>query len=340
MKATYIIIVICCLVGVLTSLEPPTEAFIIRMSLLGSSSDEDFDGALAFKEQVETESDGTISVELYPSGQFCSSERECLDLLQAGSLQIFMFTTGGFGNVFGPAQALDLPYMYADDVIAECVLSGTIIEDLQSAIDDTGLSIRLMTTSNTGGWRNFATTESLIKVPEDIHGRRIRTITAPMQQEFVSQMNGNATPVAWSEVYTALATGVVDGTKNGIVDIVSMRLHEQIRFYTLDKHTYMGGLWFFSEASWQELSIENQTIVGQGFERLKAVAGESIKRREIESYKTFTDSGGVIYEPTLSQKKMFQEAAYGMRAWYSKTYGNEWLLKVDSKVESCMASGG
>ena len=153
-------------------------------------------------------------------------------------------------------------------------------------------------------------------------------------------MNGNATPVAWSEVYTALATGVVDGTKNGIVDIVSMRLHEQIRFYTLDKHTYMGGLWFFSEASWQELSIENQTIVGQGFERLKAVAGESIKRREIESYKTFTESGGVIYEPTQSEKKMFQEAAYGMRAWYSKTYGNKWLLKVDNKVESCMASGG
>ncbi len=316
-------------------MDPSTEAFVIRMSLLGSSSDEDFDGALAFKEYVETESEGAIIVELYPSGQFCSSERECLDLLQAGSLQIFMFTTGGFGSVFGPAQALDLPYMYADDAIAECVLSGTIIEDLQSAIDDKGLSIRLMVTSNTGGWRNFATTNSLIKVPEDIHGRRIRTITAPMQQEFVTQMNGNATPIAWSEVYTALATGVVDGTKNGIVDIVSMRLHEQIRYYTLDKHTYMGGLWFFSTESWQELAIENQTIVQQGFERLKAVAGESIKRREIESYKIFVDSGGVIYEPAPSQKRLFQEAAQGMRTWYSETYGNEWLLKVDRKVESC-----
>jgi TRAP-type C4-dicarboxylate transport system substrate-binding protein len=85
------------------------------------------------------------------------------------------------------------------------------------------------------------------------------------------------------------------------------------------------------------LAIENQTIVQQGFERLKAVAGESIKRRENESYQTFVDSGGVIYEPSPYQKKMFQDAAQGMRTWYSKTYGDEWLLKVDSKVESCKA---
>ena len=66
----------------------------------------------------------------------------------------------------------------------------------------------------------------------------------------MKQLGGNPTPISWPEVYTALATGVVDGTKNGIHDIVSMQLHEQIRFVTLDGHAYMGGLWWYSEASW------------------------------------------------------------------------------------------
>jgi TRAP-type C4-dicarboxylate transport system substrate-binding protein len=192
-----------------------------------------------------------------------------------------------------------------------------------------------MAVSNTGGWRNFASTDAQIRTPADIKGRKFRTISAPVQQELVRQLGGNPTPVAWSEVYTALATGVVEGTKNGIQDIVGMKLHEQIKFITLDGHSYMGGLWWFSEVTWQELPPDIQRIVYDGFQELKTVTRGVIKRREIDAYREFEESGGTLYVPTVEEKLEFREAAGGMRDWYVGQYGSEWLMKLDAAIAAC-----
>ena len=331
----FLLISIGSLVGILNSASGPEASYTIRISLLGTSDDEDYDGALAFKRYVEHKSNQAIEVELYPSGQFCSTERECLQALQAGVLQVFMFTTGGFGSVYGPAQVLDLPYVFGNDAIAECVLDGPITERLSQTILDADLGIRLMTVSNTGGWRNFATTDRPILTPDDVNGRKIRTITAPLQQELVRRLGGNPTPITWSEVYPALATGVVDGTKNGIHDIVSMQLHEQIKHVTLDAHAYMGGLWWYSELSWQVLPESLQAIVLEGFAELRTTTRMAIRRWEAESYITFEESGGTLHVPSAEQRKLFKQAVVGMRRWYVDTYGETWLNRLDQAVTDC-----
>lgn len=333
--SVFLLITISSLVGILNSGGGSNAEHKIRISLLGTSEDEDYDGALAFKHYVESRSDSAIAVELYPSGQFCSTERECLEALQAGVLQVFMFTTGGFGSVYGPAQVLDLPYVFRDDAVAECVLDGPIVDLLSQTVLDAELGIRLMTVSNTGGWRNFATTDRPILTPEDVRGRKIRTITAPLQQELVRQLGGNPTPISWSEVYSALATGVVDGTKNGIHDIVSMQLHEQIKYITLDGHAYMGGLWWYSEKSWQALPESLQSVVQEGFSELKGTTRRAIKHWEAESYIVFEESGGTLFVPNLEERKLFRDAVSGMRQWYSQTYGDEWLDRLDQAVKEC-----
>ena len=335
LRGMFILISIACFLGIFFTANVSKTGQTIRVSLLGSSEDEDYDGALALKHYVEEKSQGNLIVELYPSGQFCSTERECLEALQSGVLQVFMFTTGGFGSVFGPAQVLDLPYAFRDDDVAECVLDGPIVEELNNTILDANLGIRLMTVSNTGGWRNFASTKIEIRTPQDIKNQKIRTITAPLQQELVRQLGGNPTPISWSEVYTALATGVVDGTKNGIHDIVSMQLHEQIKFVTLDGHAYMGGLWWYSENSWKELSPEYQDLLLEGFQRLKTTTRNSIKRWEAESYEVFEQSGGTIIVPDSREQQMFRNAVKGMRDWYTNTYDDIWLTRLDMAVNSC-----
>ena len=340
MLGLFALIALGSLVGTILSAGGPAADYTIRISLLGTSEDEDYDGALVFKRYVESRSDGAVAVELYPSGQFCSTERECLEALQAGVLQVFMFTTGGFGSVFGPAQVLDLPYAFRDDAIAECVLDGPIADELGRTILEANLGIRLMTVSNTGGWRNFATTDRPIHTPADIRGRKIRTITAPLQQELVRQLGGNPTPIAWSEVYTALATGVVDGTKNGIHDIVSMQLHEQIKYVTLDGHAYMGGLWWYSESAWQKLPERLQSVVLDGFSELKSTTRRAIKRWESDSYAAFERSGGTLFVPGAAERKLFREAVLGMRKWYTDAYGTIWLTRLDSAVDACESADG
>tara|TARA_Y100000389_G_scaffold203860_1_gene253790 strand:- start:2338 stop:3405 length:1068 start_codon:yes stop_codon:yes gene_type:complete len=308
---------------------------VIRISFLGSPEDEDYDGSLVFKQYVESRSNGQVAVEIYPSGQFCSNERECIEGLQTGVLQTFILSTGSLGSIFGPGQVLDLPYIFRDDAVAECVLDGPLISDIRNTILNSKIPLRLMTVSNTGGWRNFASTDSQIRLPNDVKGKKFRTISAPIQQELVRQLGGNPTPIAWSEVYTALATGVVEGTKNGIQDIVSMKLHEQIKFIILDGHSYMGGIWWFSEISWQQYSPDLQRIIYDGFQELKVVTRGLIKRREIDAYREFEASGGTLYAPSAMEKLQFQKATSGIRNWYVQKYGTKWLNKLDTAIDAC-----
>ncbi len=320
---------------------PTAEAqeYTIKIAFLGSPQDEDYDGSMVLKDYIESRSNGRVGVEIYPAGQFCNNEKECLDNLQAGTLEVYITTIGGFGNVFGPGQVLDLPYMFANDRIAECVFDGPFVDQLRQGVLEADVGMRLMVISNTGGWRNFGTTNKQIRTPADIEGVKIRTIPAEIQQELVSQLGGNPTAIAWPEVYTSLSTGVVDGTKNGITDIMNMKFPEAgLKYLTLDGHAYMGALWWYSDASWQGLPDDLRRIVFDGMNHLKTVTRAFPMRRQIEAYDAFRESGGQIYVPTAEEKAAFQEASSGMRQWYIDQYGSEWLEKLDAAVSACTGS--
>lgn len=307
----------------------------LRIALLSGESDEDYDGALVLKNYVESRTEGEIKVEIYPGGQFCGSYRECLEAVRSGTLQGAISTIGGFGNLFPPAQVMDLPYMFANDRIAECVFDGPFVTELRDAVLDEVGGLRLMAIGNTGGWRNIATTTKQVKTPEDVAGLKLRTIPAEIQQEMVRQLGGNPTPIAWPEVYTSLGTGVVEGTKNGITDIVNMNFQDHLKYVTLDGHAYMGALWWLSQDFWEKLSDEQKRVVYDGFQHVKTITRALPMRQEIDAYAAFEDAGGTIYVPSPEEKAAFQDATKGMRDWYAGQYGSEWLDRLDAAIATC-----
>ncbi|MEM7676357.1 MAG: TRAP transporter substrate-binding protein DctP [Myxococcota bacterium] len=328
------VLTVVCLAGALLS-TTAAPAHTIRIGLLGPTTDEDFDGALVFQDYVQSRANGDLTVEIFPSAQFCSNARECIDGLKSGVLDVFMTTIGGVGNVYPPAQVFDLPYLFRDDDVAECVFDGPVIDELRRDVLATGAGMRLMVVSNTGGWRNFATTSRAVKKPADLKGLKLRTTSAPIQQELVEQLGAFATPVPWSELYTAVATGVVEGTKNSVQDLVGMNFHEHVKHIIIDGHAYMGALWWYSEVRWQQLSEAHQRVVIEGFHRLRLVTRALPIRRQIEAYRKFSEAGGSVYVPTLHEKAEFRTATEGLREWFAERYGKTWLQRVDAAVKTC-----
>ncbi|MBI1393300.1 MAG: C4-dicarboxylate ABC transporter substrate-binding protein [Alphaproteobacteria bacterium] len=306
----------------------------LKIALLSSTADEDYFGAMELKRRVEDDSDGTLGVKIYPSGQYCASARECIDYMQSGAVDIFMTTFAGLAIIYPAAQVLDLPYLFSSDQQAECVLDGPISESLGAAtIEQTGL--RLMAIGNTGGWRNFATTNRPVRRADDIAQLKIRTSEAPIQQEIVRRLGGTPTPIAWSELYAALTTGVVQGTKNSIQDIVSMRFNEQIKHVVLDHHSYMGALWWISDEKWLSLTDTQRAAVMSGFEALKELTRRMTKESAESGYTEFELSGGSVHYPSFEERKTFVDATAGMRDWYAERYGREWLLLIDDALNRC-----
>jgi tripartite ATP-independent transporter DctP family solute receptor len=330
----YALIAIGCITGLLRSTFTKAE-FTIKAAIQASTQDEDYVGLLVFKQHVEQASNGRVQVQLYASGQFCGSVPECIGNLQKGVLEMFPSTAGGTGNFFAPAQVLDLPYVFSSDQQAECVMDGPLLQKIRETVLSNGLNIRLIGVSNTGGWRNFATTNKAIHNPGDLKGQKIRTTPAEIQQELVRQLGANPTPVSWAELYTALATGVVEGSKNGIQDIIGAKLQEHLKYIILDSHSYMATLWWFSEPVWQSLPVDIQQIVLQGFAKQKAAANNLVATQENNSYKIFEQAGGTIYRPTVEEKQAFKAASSNMRQWFIDNFGQDWLDLLETSVNQC-----
>ena len=164
---------------------------------------------------------------------------------------------------------------------------------------------------------------------------KIRTVNSPLQMTLVTSMGGSPTPVSWPEVYTSLATGVVEGTKNGITDIVGMKFNEHLKYMTLDGHAYMAAMWWMNNTAYTGMSTPLKKIVQDGFDALRNVTIVLPKRRQIEAFKAFKKSGGKIYSPTAKEKAEFIQAAAPVKEWFKKKYGDQWLKKTLNAVSQC-----
>ena len=178
------------------------------------------------------------------------------------------------------------------------------------ALESSGGKIRLMTIGNTGGWRNFANTKRRVQNPGDMAGLKIRTVVADLPQELVKALSAAPTPILWPELFTSFQTGVVEGSKNGITDIMGMKFPDAgLKYVTLDGHAYMGALWWMSNDKFMSMPAEMRTIVSDGFSQLQQATFASPKRKSIQAYADFVAGGGDLYVPSPAEKAAFKDAA-------------------------------
>ncbi len=296
---------------------------------------------LVFKNYVESRSNGAIEVDIYPSGQLCGTAKECIAGVQAGMFDYFQTTTAELANFWNPVGAFDLPYLLPNDRVAECVYDNEqFLGDVRKELIQRAPNVRLMMVSNSGGWRNIATTKKQVKSPADVKGLKLRTVPARIQQELVKELGGSPTPIAWPEVYTALSTGVVDGTKNGIVDIVQNKFHESLDYIILDGHAYMGGAWVFNDMKFKSMSPELKQVLVDGIAAQNQYLRSYPKHKEFTAYEDFRKAGGTIYSPSAAEKAAFQNETTKVKEYFLSTSGPEgekWLQRFENEIKTCEA---
>jgi TRAP-type C4-dicarboxylate transport system substrate-binding protein len=318
--------------------------FTIRATANSNENDEDYDGLVVFKNYVEAASNGRVAVELFIGTQLCATGAECLEGVSEGSIDVYISTSGGAAGIFPYVQVLDLPYLMSSDRVAEAVLSGDFVRTLRNkALEDSGNTIRLMTVGNTGGWRNFANTERRVQGPDDMAGLKLRTVVADLPVQLVEAMGASATPIPWPELFTSLQTGVVEGTANGITDIMGMKFPDAgLQYLTLDGHSYMGALWWMNNDNFMAMPEDLRRVVVDGFSALQQATFASPKRKSIEAYEAFVEGGGDIYVPTPEEKAAFAAAAAPVNDWFRENVdgGGEMLdalLAATAEVEAELA---
>ncbi len=199
--------------------------------------------------RLAEKSNGRVELQIFPNGQL-GSETESIEQVQRGALAMVK-TSAAPMEGFVPAMALfGLPYLFRDSDHYWKVLASDLGKELLAAGASVGLRGICYYDS---GSRSFYTIGRAVESPADLHGLKIRVMRSKTAMDLISQMGGAPTPIPFGELYTALQQGMVDGAENNPPSFLTSRHFEVAKHYSLDEHTRIPDMVFFSEKLWSTL---------------------------------------------------------------------------------------
>lgn len=286
--------------------------------------------ALWLKDFLERNSAGRIKVQIFPASQL-GDFRQMLEQVQLGTLEMTQTTVGGIASFFPEIQVTDLPYMLPSDEVAERVGQGPFMDKVRAEVLKRMRTVRLVGVGNTGNWRSFFTTKP-VKSAADLKGLKIRAIDSPLHIEFMKALGINPTPLPWAELYTAMSTGVVDGTNNSAADVVRFKLGEVAKHAILDEHMLLFGFFWVNDNWFQKLPPDLQPLLVSGVRQAASIQARFNEQVESIFRDRFVKNGGQIVSVTREQKVHFFKARDAARAWFVKQYSDQWLKEYEQAI--------
>lgn len=258
---------------------------------------------LDFKSYVEKESEGKIEIEVYPNSAL-GSERQMVEATQLGTLEVSLATTAVLANFDPKLTVFELPFLYNNLDIARKSVDGELTKVATEDLSKVNLkSLTLLE----NGFRNVTNSQRPIHTPEDMQGLKIRTMENPIHMETFKLMGASPTPMAFTELYTALQQGTVDAQENPIFLIYTSKFQEVQDYLSLTGHIYASGGMVINLDFWNSLPGNLQQIVQDGAYHARDVQrdfmDEQNKQNLEELKKVMT-----VNELTAEEKAAFIEA--------------------------------
>ncbi|MGJ8714602.1 TRAP transporter substrate-binding protein [Maribacter stanieri] len=260
-------------------------------------------------EDLLKRSGGKLKLEIYPSQQL-GTERECLELLQIGSLDMTKVSVGVLENFAPKMKVLGLPFLFRDRQHSFNVLDGPIGEMLLN--DGEKYWLKGLGYYDAGS-RSFYTMNKPIEKPEDLVGEKIRVMESATAVNMVKALGGSPTPISWGELYTSLQQGVVDGAENNPPSFYLSRHYEVCKYYSLDEHTVLPDVLLMGTYVYDKLNEHERKW-------LKEAVTESVKYQRIlwaeaeeEALREVQKAGVQVIRP---DKSLFAEKVKGIFEGY------------------------
>jgi tripartite ATP-independent transporter DctP family solute receptor len=244
------------------------------------------------KQRLEEVSSGQVSIDIYPSAVL-GSETQCIEQLQNGSLAMTKTSAAAMENFVPAMSVFSLPYIFRDANHYWNVLTGEIGQDLLQKGENKFLRGLCY---YDGGSRNFYTKDAPIRTPDDLKGLKIRVMNSATAIDMVKAMGGAPTPIAWGELYSALAQGTVDGAENNPPSFASNKHYEVCKHFSLDGHTRIPDMLLISSKIWKDLDPQVQQWIARAASESSEFQRQLWKDKTVEALEKAKAEGVTVYE--------------------------------------------
>lgn len=275
-----------------------------------------------FKQYVESNTNQDIKIDIYPAGQLGDTEK----LLEGLQLGIHKMAQGdeSITGTYKPMMAWFAPYMFRDELSMKQFFESSAFSKLNDQMaKDIGVRSLAATPY---GFYNFINRSKPIKKLEDLKGLKLRTL--PNSQITIkawSALGASATPVPWSEIYTSIRTGVIDGLGHTLGIMTDQKYYEVAKYVTIDNSMGVANLYLINEKFYQSLPDNYKSILKKGAEIAANVEfGLATNKNRLESIEILKKHNVEIHTLDSAERARFKETALAqVLPWLREVSGSE-----------------
>lgn len=289
--------------------------------------------AVLWAEKIKEATNGGLIIEIYPNSQL-GGNREILEGMQFGTIDCSVSNSGNLEGYAPYAKACGLPYL-VDDTSSLDGPAAVYLSDATKPLVDQLYEAGYIFYPWTQGYRNM-TSNKAVRTPEDLKGQKIRTMESELHMAHINALGGNAVPMAFSEVFTALQQGAIDGQENPYANIYTMGYHEVQKYITETEHLFDIAPLVISVASYNALPDEYKKAVDEcSAEDMTRTAWQMVLDGNEEFKQKIVETNTVeIIELSYDERHAFREAVQSVYDTYGPQLGQDF---VDGLVKA--ASG-
>jgi len=291
-------------------------------------------GAIRFKELAESKTKGRVKVEIYPNSQLYK-DREELEALQLGAVQMLAPSVSKFGPLgVRKFEVFDLPYMFADESSLERVVEGPVGTGLFKLLEPKGI-VGLAYWFN--GFKEFSANKPLRKL-DDFKGLKIRIQSSKILEGEIKAFGAIPQVMAFSEVYTALQQGVVDGEENTPSNKYTQKMHEVQKYMTMSDHGVVMYAVVVNKKFWDGLPADIRKALGEAMaESTKYVWDIAKKENDDALAKIKAAKTTEVYVLPPAEKAVWRKAMLPLYREHEGAVGKDTLESIEKTVAQSSA---
>ncbi|CAM3715133.1 MULTISPECIES: TRAP transporter substrate-binding protein [Halomonas] len=274
-------------------------------------------GVLKFGEELERLSEGRLTIEPHYNNAL-GAEREVVEGMGFGIIDAGITSTGPMGGFVDQFLLFDLPYIFENNAHAYAFLDSEYGEELATLAEEQ-MNVKFLAWME-NGFRHNTNSVRALNTPEDLDGINHRTQESRVQVDTWEALGANATPMAWTEVYTALQQGVMDSQENPLATIYDVNFYEVQDYLNLTQHVYSPAPLMMGLDLFNSFSEEDQTIILEAAQIALPFQREASQELEQRYKVQLEELGMTVTEPDLAP---FRDAVRPVIEQWSPTVGED-----------------
>jgi len=281
-----------------------------------------------FKELAEAATKGRVKIEVYANSTLYKDKEE-LEALQLGAVQMLAPSMAKFGPLgVKEFELFDLPYLFTDQQSLERVTNGSVGKEMLKRLETKGL-IGLSFWDN--GFKIMSSNRSM-HVPTDLKGLKLRIQASKVLDEQMRVLGANPQVMAFSEVYQALQTGVVDGVENVPSNLYTQKMHEVQKHMTVTNHGYIGYAVVVNKKFWEKLPADVRSQLDGAMREATEYANKIAQQENEAALESIRKSGKTtVYMPTEAEKAEWRKVMLPVHKTMEERIGKD-LIAAASKA--------